>query len=139
MNNPNNNSQNALFVLLRLKELSNLKHDLQLAQLLDIRPTTLSTWKKRDSLDYKLIVDFCVRMGYDLNYVFLGKTSDATQIEPLAQLLIDQVKKQFGNELDELRRSQADVLEMVDKIKTMQDIEMAKKKVASIKKPTGSF
>lgn len=134
MNFPNKNTQNATLIISRLKDLANIKRDLQLAQLLEVRPTTLSTWKKRDSIDYRLIIDFCNAKGFDLNFVFFGVEPINSHIEDLAQLLIGKVKGQFEKEISDIKGYQADLVNNLDKLKTKEAIEIAKKKVAKVTK-----
>lgn len=71
-------SHNANDVLNRMKKLLRVKTDLELSKLLDVRPNTLSTWKKRDSLDYSTIIELCKLYKIDLNQVFMeGKGAKA--------------------------------------------------------------
>lgn len=67
------NSQNANDVINRLKFLLKLKTDIQLSEFLNIRPNTISTWKKRNTLDYETIISICELYELDLNEVFLNK------------------------------------------------------------------
>jgi len=68
-----NKSQNANNVISRLKSLLKLKTDIQLSEFLNIKPNTISTWKKRNSLDYETIISICDLYELDLNELFLGK------------------------------------------------------------------
>lgn len=67
------NSQNASDVINRLKSLLKLKTDIQLSEFLNIRPNTISTWKKRNSLDYETVISICDLYELNLNEVFLNK------------------------------------------------------------------
>ncbi|MCS4238253.1 helix-turn-helix domain-containing protein [Myroides odoratus] len=58
-------------VITRLKQLLGYKNDLQLAEVLDIKPNTLSTWKKRETLAYDKIIEVCKKYKIDLNDLFL--------------------------------------------------------------------
>ncbi|RZJ73082.1 helix-turn-helix domain-containing protein [Flavobacterium sp.] len=79
------NSQNANDVINRLKFLLKLKTDIQLSEFLNIKPNTISTWKKRNSLDYETIISICDLYELDLNEVFLNKKTfaDAAGSTPL--------------------------------------------------------
>jgi|GEM_PF-550536 len=79
------NSQNANDVINRLKSLLKLKTDIQLSEFLNIKPNTISTWKKRNSLDYETVISICDLYELDLNEVFLNKNtvSDAEGATPL--------------------------------------------------------
>lgn len=47
---------NSILVVEKLKKYANLKRDVELATFLDIAPTTLSSWKNRQTLDLELIM-----------------------------------------------------------------------------------
>ncbi|WP_170164540.1 LexA family transcriptional regulator [Sinomicrobium pectinilyticum] len=63
-------SPNATFILDKLKKHLQIKTNIDLANILDVKPNTISTWKKRNSMDYELIVSVCEAYGIDLNEVF---------------------------------------------------------------------
>jgi len=132
VDNTNSNTQNATFILKRVKDLVNVKRDFHLAGLLNIAPTTLSNWKKRNSIDYKLVIEFCVERGFDLDFVLAGVESDKdnTQIENLASYLIDKVRSEFAKDLQEIRASQKQLVENLDKLKTKEEIAQAKQKLS---------
>jgi len=58
-------------VIGRLKQLLKLKTDLELANLLEIKPNTLSSWKIRETLRYDKVIEVCKKYKIDLNEVFL--------------------------------------------------------------------
>lgn len=60
-------------VITRLKQLLGYKSDLELAQVLEIKPNTLSTWKKRETLAYDKIIAVCKKYKIDLNDLFLAQ------------------------------------------------------------------
>lgn len=78
-------SQNANNVIGRLKSLLKLKTDIQLSEFLNIKPNTISTWKKRNSLDYGTVISICDLYELDLNEIFLNKktTSEFVGSTPL--------------------------------------------------------
>lgn len=132
MDNTNSNTQNATFILKRVKDLVNVKRDFHLARLLNIAPTTLSNWKKRNSIDYKLLIEFCVEQGFDLDYVLAGIEKDKvnTQMENLAGYLIDKVRNEFKSDFQEIRTAQKQLVENLDKLKTKEEIALAKQKLS---------
>jgi transcriptional regulator with XRE-family HTH domain len=76
------NSQNATEVIARLKSSLHFKKDIQLAEFLNVRPNTISTWKKRNTLDYDMLISICGVYDLDLNEILLGKKkTQATAIE----------------------------------------------------------
>lgn len=66
-----NNSQSAKKILSRLKKALKVRTDIELSNILGVQPNTISTWKKRDSLDYSLIISICELYKIDLNHLFL--------------------------------------------------------------------
>ncbi len=71
-------SPNATLVLERLKKHLQIRTNIDLANILNVKPNTISTWKKRNSMDYELIVSVCEKHGIDLNEVFYD---DSTVVE----------------------------------------------------------
>ncbi|WP_264558019.1 helix-turn-helix domain containing protein [Flavobacterium sp. N1718] len=67
------NIQNATDVIARLKEVLKIRKDIQLAEFLNVRPNTISTWKKRNTLDYDALIRICDLYELDLNEILLGK------------------------------------------------------------------
>ena len=68
-----NNSLNANLIITRLKKSLKIKTDIELSQFLTIKPNTISTWKKRNSVDFNSIIAICELYEIDLNYLLLGK------------------------------------------------------------------
>ncbi len=67
-------SLNANLILKRLKKALQINTDIELSKLLDIKPNTISTWKKRDTLDYSAIISICNLYGIDLNRILSEKS-----------------------------------------------------------------
>lgn len=57
-------------VLSRLKNILNIKKDIELAIFLDIDPDILSAWKKNNSVNYKYLINQCLLNGIKLDKVF---------------------------------------------------------------------
>ncbi|MBD3581314.1 LexA family transcriptional regulator [Flavobacterium selenitireducens] len=89
------NSQNANNVISRLKSLLKLKTDIQLSEFLNIKPNTISTWKKRNSLDYETVISICDLYELDLNEIFLDKKS-GTEISGATPLITKEVQFQYA-------------------------------------------
>lgn len=66
-----NSSHNAKKVLFRLRGFLKVRTDSELSKILGVQPSTISTWKKRNSLDYSLLLEICELYKIDLNSVFL--------------------------------------------------------------------
>ncbi|WP_430615272.1 helix-turn-helix domain-containing protein [Flavobacterium sp. JP2137] len=59
-------------ILKRLKSLLNVKTDLQLSKILKVKPNTISSWKKRNSMQFESVVDVCEIHNIDLNELLYG-------------------------------------------------------------------
>lgn len=68
-------------IIKRLKQLLGLKTDLELANLLEIKPNTLSSWKIRETLRYDKIIEVCKQYKIDLNEVFLVHPNSVYNID----------------------------------------------------------
>ena len=62
----------------RLAEVKKARTDIDLAGLLGVKQNTLSTWKSRDSLDYKKIIALC-ESADELVYVLTGERVSGPQ------------------------------------------------------------
>jgi len=60
---------NANDVIIRLKQLLGFKTDLELANLLEIKPNTLSSWKIRETLRYDKIIEVCKQHKIEFLFV----------------------------------------------------------------------
>lgn len=59
-------------VLQRLKDHLGIRTNVELSDILDIKPNTLSTWKKRNTLDYRRILTVCHTHRVDINRLFFN-------------------------------------------------------------------
>ncbi len=62
--------QNATAVIKKLKRMLGIKTDLELSNILDVKPNTISSWKKRNSLQYEGLIELCKVRRIDLNELF---------------------------------------------------------------------
>lgn len=92
-----NNSQNANIILKRLKKSLKIGTDIELSVLLNIKPNTISTWKKRNSVDYSSIIAICELYEIDLNEIFYDKKIVATNGNALQEtpLVCSEVQYQY--------------------------------------------
>jgi len=63
-------SQNAILVLDKLKKTLKINTDKQLSEFLNVKPNTISTWKKRNSVDHSVIISICELYEINLNEIF---------------------------------------------------------------------
>lgn len=64
---------NEVKIIENLKEKLGLKKDKELCEFFGIKQNTLSTWKKRNTLDYKKIIQLCFENNIDLESIFYRK------------------------------------------------------------------
>lgn len=93
------NSQNAIKIIERLKKSLKIKTDIELSEFLNIRPNTISTWKKRNSVDYDSIIAICELYEIDLNQIFLDRTETASYTATTA-LVCREMQFQYSKEDD---------------------------------------
>jgi len=94
------NSQNAIKIIERLKKSLKIRTDIELSEFLNIRPNTISTWKKRNSVDFDSIIAICELYELDLNYIFLEKIQTNIQTSDTA-LVCREVQFQYAKDADE--------------------------------------
>lgn len=63
-------SQNAKLIIQTIKDSLGIRNDKEFCEILDIKQNTLSTWRKRDTLDFNKIISICEANNLDLNEVF---------------------------------------------------------------------
>jgi hypothetical protein len=56
----------------RLKKSLKLHRDKDLTTILNVKQSTISTWKSRDTIDYRMVIDICKSRNIDLGYIFYG-------------------------------------------------------------------
>lgn len=66
-------SNNTNNILKRLKLILDINTDLELCNILNIKPSSLSGWRKRNSLNYDLIFDSIKLKDINLNWLIMGK------------------------------------------------------------------
>lgn len=67
-----NNSQNANLILKKLKKALKIATDIELSKILNVKPNTISSWKKRNTVDYNTIISICELYEIDLNDIFIN-------------------------------------------------------------------
>lgn len=86
-------SQNAIKIIDRLKDELSIKTDKNLCKILGIRPNTLSTWKKRDTLDFNKIIELCEAKNLDLNFIFFDEEEKGFEEKNTVPILKDSTFK----------------------------------------------
>ncbi|MGS2764158.1 LexA family transcriptional regulator [Sinomicrobium sp. M5D2P9] len=63
-------------VLNRLKKHLDIRTNTELSEILEVKPNTISTWKKRNTLDYPRILSVCQTYSIDIDKIFFGKQNN---------------------------------------------------------------
>lgn len=124
--------QNANYILDRLKKARNITYDVELAELLGKDPSTIATWRRRNSVDHALILAKC----HDLNanYIFYGDGHPLKQADIIPDKEKTQVEDQkecYNTNLDHVPQKlfsqmEAEINELKGKVKLLQELLMKK-------------
>lgn len=80
------NTKNVVSVLGRLKQALGIDTETALAEYLNIAPSTLSSWKSRDTLDYPLIIEKSGIEGLNIHWLLTGDGEMYLQAQMQAHL-----------------------------------------------------
>ncbi|SMC69484.1 Bacteriophage CI repressor helix-turn-helix domain-containing protein [Desulfocicer vacuolatum DSM 3385] len=103
-------------ILMRVKLILNLKTDAELAKILEIKPTTISAWKRRGNIDLNKIITLCNPMNVSMDWLLYGKGEECI---PAANDPTEKIIKMLESMTDEQRR---DVLKYVEKEKLWEEV-----------------
>lgn len=68
--------QNVDFILRNVKSLINARNDSELAEFFGVKGGTVSAWRSRDSIDYALLITKCREMGWNLDEIIYGNSTN---------------------------------------------------------------
>ncbi len=109
--------QSATGIINQLKHMFKLNTDLEVANLLGVSPTTLSTWKYRNSIDYKMIIAFADEHLIDLNKLFLNKEIHVRlandPFENLIDVISEAVEQRISSRLEEIKATNVLVFDLL--------------------------
>lgn len=122
-------SQKANNLIERLKSELSIKKDKDLCILLDIKHNTLSTWKKRDTLDFNKILALCEEHNLDLNYIFFEEENLLEQPE----------QKPLPKKLKVKRKTKLDHFYSTSLVSTNRNIALFYNQVETAKEKLGEI
>lgn len=64
------------FVLDNLRRVTKTRNNGELAQVLGVSPSTVSTWKKRNTVPYREIVRYCLLNEIEIEFAIFGETAN---------------------------------------------------------------
>ncbi|MBC9798581.1 LexA family transcriptional regulator [Sinomicrobium weinanense] len=68
-------------ILERLKEHLHVRTNAELSSILEVKPNTISTWKKRNTLDYPRILALCKTYSIDIHKLFFNRSGTNTPFD----------------------------------------------------------
>ena len=67
-----------------IKKWKGITSDADLARIFDVKPSTVTTWRTRDSVPFDLIVAFCEREGFDIHAILTGQERAVPGVHKIA-------------------------------------------------------
>ena len=116
-------SLNARHVIKKLKNITKIKSDNELAKALGVSPNTIAMWKSRNTLNYPSIIAYCDDKEVDLNRVlstrensFLESTPKSTpkSTPNYVNLLNDLIKQ--SPEIVNIKKELSDMLKILNQV-----------------------
>ena len=99
-----------ILILDKIKKEKTIRTDIELANILRVRPNTISTWRKRGTVPYKTLIAFCEQKGIDIKD------------------LLSEEEKQMGKDVyDQEGIGPGMTFENIDKYSASQETSMDKK------------
>ena len=86
-------------ILNRLYKMLEISKDKEFSKMYDIKPSTISSWKKRSSIPYELITEIAQKENFSLDYIFKG-------IEDIEN---EEIKEKTNKSIDEIINKTLDV------------------------------
>lgn len=100
-NHSNDKRLDVKAIIKRFKHMLELKSDKELAEVLCVRPHTVSTWKMRGRMDCNLLIIKCISLNVDLKMIFdnkeVGRRDELNKILVVPRELQDQYVLMAGD------------------------------------------
>jgi len=121
-------------VLSRLIPALGLKTDSELAKLLDTTPSTISGWRKRNSVPFTICAKFAEEHGWSLDWLMFGDGTAQGRPTTSNQVVAENPREEavltmFRAISDE---EQQDIQKAIEGKKRMQDMEQRLKEITAI-------
>jgi len=118
-------------VIQRIKKKLDIKTDKKLTEMLGVKATTFSAWRTRNSLDFKLVLEFCRENDLDLNHIFFGEKDELVNreeiyISELLKAITARVMSNVSEEVSSLKATQQKILALLVKEEIQSEIKRAK-------------
>lgn len=79
-----------------IKSIENIDSDYALANLLKINQSTITTWKNRGTIPYKVLLEYCENRGMVLNTILTGEGRIYKQITKYSDKIITKIMEKEG-------------------------------------------
>ncbi|WP_430908421.1 helix-turn-helix domain-containing protein [Maribacter sp. 2-571] len=123
---------NVKLVLKRIKEELGISKDLELCERLGVKQTTFSSWRSRETIDFRLVLEFAHRESLNLEYVLFGtQKKDNTTTEAFLSLLVQLVSDKMESKFEKQNELHEKLLFMLEKEDIRRQLEDARKQTDS--------
>ncbi len=95
----------------RIKTILNIRKDTELAKHLGRSPNNIYTWRERDTMDWRFLIDFF--WDNDLNYIFKGENKDRSIDSRVRDHQIDYKSYADSQKIIEKQQIQIETLENI--------------------------
>lgn len=95
----------------RILIIKGFKTDVKLAQYWDVSATTVTNWRKRNSIPFEKIITFCKNNGVRLDYIFTGEGKVTRGSEPEKKIQVTEESPLYKVEDLDDDSGMADLLE----------------------------
>jgi len=121
-------------VLNRLIPSLGLKTDSELAKLLDTAPSTISSWRKRNSVPFAICAKFAEEHGWSLDWLMFGEGSAQGPLATSNQVIAENPREEavltMFRALSE--EEQRDIQKAAEDKKRMQDMEQRLEEITAL-------
>jgi Bacteriophage CI repressor helix-turn-helix domain len=119
----------------RIIKYKGFKTDAKLSDYWDITPTTVTNWRKRNSIPFERIITFCEAEGISLDYIFTGKGEmirrDVEGDDPEISELLQEARKvlKSGNKVaqEALESGIRYITQTIDDLENMEETKKRQK------------
>lgn len=106
-------------IIERVKVCLNLKTDIELANMLEIKQNTISAWRKRGNIDLPKIITLCEPTGVSMDWLIYGKENQCSTCSTTEHDATSKIMDMLQSMTEEQKR---DVLKYVEKEKLFEEL-----------------
>ena len=106
-------------IIKRAKICLDLKTDTELANLLGVKQSTVSAWKRRGNIDLNKIITLCKNKGVSMDWLIYGEKTECPVCSEKSHDVESKIMEMLESMTEEQRR---DVLKYVEKEKLFDEL-----------------